>query len=134
MPVRLAECLNGRQAWMPRALRQGMQWGSTCSDTSKGHCVQCRHPSYFVGLLLREASLPYNNYGHVVLAKPSPILFYPISSVEVGLLLPHRFRSTWRPLISHHCSLSVVHCSALLCRYCAPPDIVHLLGYVRSCR
>ena len=48
----------------------------------------CRHPSYFVGLLLKEARLPYNNYGHVVLAKPSPILFYPISSVEVSLLLP----------------------------------------------
>ena len=45
----------------------------------------CRHPSYFVGLLLKEARLPYNNYGHVVLAKPSPILFYPISSVEVSL-------------------------------------------------
>lgn len=43
----------------------------------------CRHPSYFVGLLLKEASLPYSNYGHVVLAKPSPILFYPISSIEV---------------------------------------------------
>ena len=44
----------------------------------------CRHPSYFVGLLLQGAKLPYSNYGHVVLAKPSPILFYPISSVEVS--------------------------------------------------
>ena len=42
-----------------------------------------RHPSYFVGLLLRGTSLPYANFGHVVLAKPSPILFYPISSTEV---------------------------------------------------
>lgn len=41
------------------------------------------HPSYFVGLLLRSCVLPHPNYGHVVLAKPSPILFYPISSTEV---------------------------------------------------
>ena len=40
-------------------------------------------PSYFVGLLLEDCRLPYGNYGHVVLAKPSPILFYPISSSEV---------------------------------------------------
>ena len=42
------------------------------------------HPSYFVGLLLRGCSLPHANFGHVVLAKPSPILFYPISSTEVN--------------------------------------------------
>ena len=41
------------------------------------------HPSYFVGLLLRGCHLPHPNYGHVVLAKPSPLLFYPISSCEV---------------------------------------------------
>ena len=46
------------------------------------HVLSCRHPSYFVGLLLQGAKLPYSNFGHVVLAKPSPILFYPISSVE----------------------------------------------------
>ena len=43
-----------------------------------------QHPSHFVGLLLRGAGLPWPNYGHVVLAKPSPILFYPISSSEVS--------------------------------------------------
>ena len=42
-----------------------------------------QHPSFFVGLLLRNCSLPHANYGHVVLARPSPILFYPISSTEV---------------------------------------------------
>lgn len=42
-----------------------------------------KHPSYFVGLLLKGVGLPFPNHGHVVLAKPSPILFYPISSVEV---------------------------------------------------
>ena len=44
------------------------------------------HPSFFVGLILRGCSLPWPNYGHVVLARPSPILFYPISSTEVGTL------------------------------------------------
>ena len=55
----------------------------------------CRHPSYFVGLLLKEARLPYSNYGHVVLAKPSPILFYPMSSIEVSFQAP----------IGHHLTL-----------------------------
>lgn len=42
-----------------------------------------QHPSFFVGLILRDCELPHPNFGHVVLAKPSPILFYPISSSEV---------------------------------------------------
>jgi hypothetical protein len=42
-----------------------------------------KQPSYFVGLLLKGVALPFPNHGHVVLAKPSPILFYPISSKEV---------------------------------------------------
>jgi squalene monooxygenase len=41
------------------------------------------HPSFFVGLLLRNVALPYANHGHVVLAEPSPVLFYPISPTEV---------------------------------------------------
>ncbi|ONK76063.1 uncharacterized protein A4U43_C03F23500 [Asparagus officinalis] len=40
-------------------------------------------PSCFVGLVLENCELPYPNHGHVVLADPSPILFYPISSTEV---------------------------------------------------
>ncbi len=52
--------------------------------------AQIAHPSFFVGLLLRGAALPYANYGHVVLAQPSPVLFYPISSTEVPPL-------EWRP-------------------------------------
>jgi len=45
-------------------------------------------PSHFVGLKLKGCSLPYSNFGHVVLANPSPLLFYPISSTEVGHLMP----------------------------------------------
>ena len=41
-------------------------------------------PSHFVGLKLKGCALPYSNFGHVVLANPSPLLFYPISSVEVS--------------------------------------------------
>lgn len=57
--------------------------GMYSSLRSKLSTPHIRHPSFFVGLLLRGASLPYANFGHVVLAKPSPILFYPISSTEV---------------------------------------------------
>jgi squalene monooxygenase len=45
------------------------------------------HPSFFVGIILRDVKLPVPNHGHVVLAKPSPILFYPISSKEVRCLV-----------------------------------------------
>ncbi|XP_058080490.1 squalene monooxygenase SE1-like [Magnolia sinica] len=44
-------------------------------------------PSCFVGLVLENCELPYPNHGHVVLADPSPILFYPISSTEVRCLV-----------------------------------------------
>lgn len=48
---------------------------------------EIHHPSFFVGLILRNCKLPNPNHGHVVLAKPSPILFYPISSTEVRCLV-----------------------------------------------
>ncbi|THU64794.1 hypothetical protein C4D60_Mb01t30210 [Musa balbisiana] len=44
-------------------------------------------PSSFVGLVLENCELPFPNHGHVVLADPSPILFYPISSNEVRCLV-----------------------------------------------
>ncbi|CAA6653486.1 unnamed protein product [Spirodela intermedia] len=44
-------------------------------------------PSFFVGLVLENCQLPYPNHGHVILADPSPILFYPISSTEVRCLV-----------------------------------------------
>uniref|UniRef100_A0A2N9FZK8 Squalene monooxygenase n=1 Tax=Fagus sylvatica TaxID=28930 RepID=A0A2N9FZK8_FAGSY len=44
-------------------------------------------PSSFVGLVLENCQLPYANHGHVILADPSPILFYPISSTEVRCLV-----------------------------------------------
>ncbi|KAD7479314.1 hypothetical protein E3N88_02450 [Mikania micrantha] len=44
-------------------------------------------PSCFVGLVLENCKLPYPNHGHVMLADPSPILFYPISSSEIRCLV-----------------------------------------------
>ncbi|PKI32651.1 hypothetical protein CRG98_046961 [Punica granatum] len=44
-------------------------------------------PSHFVGLTLENCSLPFPNHGHVILADPSPILSYPISSNEVRCLV-----------------------------------------------
>nr|ANG59902.1 squalene epoxidase 1 [Alisma plantago-aquatica subsp. orientale] len=44
-------------------------------------------PSCFVGLVLENCELPYPNHGHVILADPSPILFYPISTTEVRCLV-----------------------------------------------
>ncbi|KAL2458690.1 Squalene epoxidase 1 [Abeliophyllum distichum] len=44
-------------------------------------------PSCFVGLVLENCQLPFANHGHVVLADPSPILFYPISSTEIRCLV-----------------------------------------------
>lgn len=48
-----------------------------------------RFPSFFVGLLLKDVTLPHPNYGHVVLADPSPVLFYPISPTEVRCLVDY---------------------------------------------
>ncbi|KAJ4845179.1 Squalene epoxidase 1 [Turnera subulata] len=44
-------------------------------------------PSCFVGLVLENCQLPFPNHGHVVVAEPSPILFYQISSTEVRCLV-----------------------------------------------
>eukprot|EP00741_Cyanophora_paradoxa_P015943 tig00000042_g15392.t1 len=43
--------------------------------------------SHFVGLVLEDCKLPVPSSGHVILANPSPILFYPISSREVRCLI-----------------------------------------------
>lgn len=45
------------------------------------------NPSCFVGLVLENCDLPFPDHGHVILANPSPILFYPISSNEVRCLV-----------------------------------------------
>ena len=46
-----------------------------------------KHPSYFVGLVLHGCRLPVPQQACVVLANPSPILFYPISTSEVRCLV-----------------------------------------------
>lgn len=49
--------------------------------------LQVDVPSCFVGLVLEKCDLPFANHGHVILADPSPILFYPISSTEIRCLV-----------------------------------------------
>lgn len=44
-------------------------------------------PSYFIGVILKNVTLPFPNYGHVILGKPAPVLFYPIGSNEVRCLI-----------------------------------------------
>ena len=63
--------------------------GMYSSFRSKLGKSDIKHPSYFVGLLLKDVKLPHSNYGHVVLASPSPVLFYPISSTEVRCLVDY---------------------------------------------
>lgn len=45
--------------------------------------------SHFVAMALNleNGKLPHPNHGHVILADPSPVLFYPISSTEVRCLV-----------------------------------------------
>ncbi|PSS19289.1 Squalene monooxygenase [Actinidia chinensis var. chinensis] len=44
-------------------------------------------PSCFVGLVLENCQIPFANHRHVILADPSPILFYQISSTEIRCLV-----------------------------------------------
>lgn len=48
---------------------------------------QVDNPSCFVGLVLEDCDLPHKNHGHVILADPSPILFYQIGSNEIRCLV-----------------------------------------------
>lgn len=56
--------------------------------------------SQFVGLVLTVEKLPFPCHGHVVLADPAPILFYPISSTEVRCLVD--IPSSVTTDITHH--------------------------------
>jgi squalene monooxygenase len=58
-----------------------------CSDLFIFLILKVDVPSCFVGLVLEDCTLPVPNHGHVILADPSPILFYPISSSEVRCLV-----------------------------------------------
>ncbi|XP_034227369.1 squalene monooxygenase SE1-like isoform X2 [Prunus dulcis] len=59
-----------------------------CSNLRRSLCdPKVDIPSCFVGLVLENCQLPYANHGHVILADPSPILFYPISSTEIRCLV-----------------------------------------------
>ncbi|KAK4477233.1 hypothetical protein RD792_016447 [Penstemon davidsonii] len=60
------------------------------SNLRKNLCIpQVKIVSHFVGMLLNleNGNLPHPNHGHVILANPSPVLFYPVSSTEVRCLV-----------------------------------------------
>ena len=82
-----------------------------------------RTPSHFVGLKLKGCSLPYSNFGHVVLANPSPLLFYPISSTEVQTLAESlAFAQSWSypfPYLLRDTimvCIMVVPCTTIICQ------------------
>ncbi|KAG8503840.1 hypothetical protein CXB51_001942 [Gossypium anomalum] len=75
-----------------RELRAYAPLTIVCDDSfSNLRCSFCYPkvdiPYYFVSLVLENCELPYANIGHVILAYPSPILFYPISSTEIRCLV-----------------------------------------------
>ncbi|KAF8952583.1 Squalene epoxidase [Podila verticillata] len=43
--------------------------------------------SHFVGFVLKDVQLPFPNHGHVILATPSPILMYQISTRDTRILV-----------------------------------------------
>ncbi|KAG0240980.1 squalene epoxidase-domain-containing protein [Mortierella sp. GBAus27b] len=43
--------------------------------------------SHFVGFVMKDVQLPFPNHGHVILATPSPILMYQISSRDTRILV-----------------------------------------------
>ncbi|XP_051132629.1 squalene monooxygenase SE1-like isoform X2 [Andrographis paniculata] len=58
------------------------------ANLSRSLCTsQVDSSSWFVGLVLENCQLPYANYGHLIFADPSSMIFYPISSREVRCIV-----------------------------------------------
>lgn len=60
--------------------------------------------SNFVGLVLKDCDLPNSNYGHVVLASPSPILLYQIGTRDTRILvdIPGKLPSSLDGSLKHY--------------------------------
>ena len=60
--------------------------------------------SSFLGLILTDCPLPTSSHGHVILAQPTPILAYPISSTEVRMLIdfPNGTLPSDKAQLTHH--------------------------------
>lgn len=52
---------------------------------------------YFVGIIMKNAPLPYEGHGHVIVAEPAPVLVYPISSTETRVLIDFPGQQAPRP-------------------------------------
>ncbi|KAE8670196.1 Squalene monooxygenase [Hibiscus syriacus] len=82
---RFIQRMRHRAATLPNvSLEQG---SVTSLLEEKGTIKGVDVPLCFVGLVLENCELPHVNSGHFILADPSPILFYPISSTEVRCLV-----------------------------------------------
>ncbi|XP_015893296.3 squalene epoxidase 1-like isoform X1 [Ziziphus jujuba] len=58
------------------------------SNLKRSLCIpKVDFPSCYVGLVLENCELPFSSHGHVALADPLPLVFYPISSNEVRCLV-----------------------------------------------
>jgi len=42
---------------------------------------------YMLRIIIRDCELPYKNYGHVILADPSPLLSYPVGQNAIRILI-----------------------------------------------
>ena len=62
-----------------------------CLSSFRRHLTSAPHTklSSFLGLILTSCPLPTPHHGHVILAHPTPILAYPISSTEVRMLIDY---------------------------------------------
>ncbi|KAA8536319.1 hypothetical protein F0562_028797 [Nyssa sinensis] len=68
---------------------KGVQYKTKTGEEMTAHAplTIVEIPSCFVALILKNCQLPYANHGHVILANPSPILLYKISSTEIRCLV-----------------------------------------------
>ena len=60
-----------------------------CFSKFRKSCVSkpVESKSSFAGLVLKDVTLPFPNHGHVILAKPSPILLYQIGTHDTRILV-----------------------------------------------
>lgn len=78
-----------KQAFAPLTVVADGLWSALRTSVDKG--AKPHQLSSFVGLIIEhppmESPLPHRGCGHVVLAEPSPVLLYQISSTETRVLV-----------------------------------------------
>lgn len=124
-----------RQPWLTRCQLCRGRWSSSLSSCQRHAVCQCVLPETAAAIRVVSASqglvprpcrlspalrtgsppapvqdcpLPHPNYGHVLLGKPSPVLFYPISPTEVRLATRQAAAGCWTPA---PCACPVCRCA-----------------------